>query len=160
MSRFSDCDYDGEGIPPQLWWRAVLNTLRGRRGQAVLWELKEALLSLPQPRLITGAVVREGEVCALGALAAHRLTKGPISTKGYLGRATVRTLKELEDELGSSLEDELGTVEFGQAMGLVRALAWAISYENDEGTWKEETPEERYRRVLAWVEEQIAAVAR
>jgi hypothetical protein len=25
-------------------------------------------------------------------------------------------------------------------------------YENDEGTWREETPEQRFARVRAWIE--------
>jgi hypothetical protein len=165
MSRFHSCEWDGEGPPPEFWDQAIKNALRGRRGQAVLGELREALLALPEPRLIEGSVVAEGQVCAIGALAAHRLQKGPMT----LGRplvtkdeAVVTSLADLEEQFGWRLEDsEVGTVELGQAMGLVRALAWEIAYQNDEeGPSSRETPEERYLRVLAWVERELARGAK
>lgn len=129
MSRFHDCEWDGEGAPPEFWWQAVKNALRGRKGQAVLRELREALLALPEKRLIEGFVACDGEVCAIGALAAHRLTKGPITLKGsFFEDAKVESLEDLQAQF--VLDDDILTTEFGQSMGLVRALAWAISYED------------------------------
>ena len=153
MSRFSDCEYDGEGPSPVLWQQAVTNALRGRRGQAVLRELREALLDLPQPRLIVGALVREGEVCALGALAAQRLAASPIT----LNSTQIGSLVELEAFVGQWTQDEFSSMEFGRQMGLVRPLAWAIAYENDEGSWNRETPEQTFQRVLRWVDRQLEA---
>lgn len=157
MSRFSGCEYDGEGPSPALWEQAVKNALRGRRGQGVLRELRAALLALSRPRLIEGAVVREGEVCAMGALAAHRLAAGPLTLTSYFG-GTFGSLREIEAKFSAWLDNDSGTTDFGQAMGLTMALSWAIAWENDEGTWQSnETPEERFRRVLAWVERHIQA---
>jgi hypothetical protein len=68
----------------------------------------------------------------------------------------VTSLKDLEERFGEWIEDEFTTVEFGQELGLTRALAWAISYENDEGTWADETPEKRFSRILAWVDRELA----
>jgi hypothetical protein len=155
MSRFY-AEWEGEGPPPEFWQRAALNAIRGRRGQAFLRELKEALLALPEPRLIEGAVWREGEVCALGALALRRLDQGqPIRCYGH----TMTSRAELE-EIGPDLEDELGSMELGMGMGMKQTMAWAIAYENDEGNpWPDETPEARYRRVLRWVEGNLAAEA-
>lgn len=150
MSRFH-CEWDGEGPPPEFWQQAVKNAIRGKRGQAILRELRNALLALPNSRLIEGSVVKDGEVCAIGALAAYRLTVGPVTHDG----SQLTSLVELEEQFAEWLNDEVGTVELGQSMGLTRALAWAISYENDEGTWKDETPEERFRRVLDWVEREL-----
>lgn len=163
MSRFNCCDYDGEGPPPEFWQQAVRNAIRGRKGQAILRELREALLALPQPRLISGSVAYEGEVCAIGALAASRLTKGPIKLTEWFvstGSREIGSLEELEERFGNWIDDEIGTVELGMSMGLTRALAWGISYENDEGTWNTETPEQKYQRVLAWVDRELLPVTK
>ncbi len=148
MSRFDGDDGDGEGMPPQLWMQAVRNALKGKRGQAILRELKEALLSLPRPHLISGVVAFEGEVCPLGALARRRIEAGE-AIKVY-GR-TLRTAEDLES-MRFDLGDEMGAVELGEAMGLKRAMAWGLAYENDEGgPWKE-TDAGRYQRILGWIE--------
>lgn len=152
MSRFDCGDYDGEGPPPEFWWQTIRNALKGRRGQAVLRELKAALLALPEGRLIGSAVVREGEVCALGALARERLAAGsPLTCYGHRGTS----LAELEEKLGEDLEDEVGSVELGEALGLARALAWVIADENDEGGSFNQTPEARYHRMLGWIESHL-----
>lgn len=163
MSRFHLCEYDGFGPPPEFWQQAVKNALRGRKGQVILRELREALLALPEPRLIGGSVALEGHVCAIGALARHRLQSGPIELKGgfFEPERRVASLEDLEERFGNWIDDETGTVELGQAMGLVRTLAWEIAYQNDErGPGLHETPEERYQRVLAWVERELALGAK
>ena len=158
MSRFGDCEDDGEGPSPVLWQQTVANALRGRRGQAVLRELREALLGLPQPRLIVGALVREGEVCALGALAGRRLAAGPLTLKGCGDETRIATsLAELEAMVGQEAQDEFSIMEFGRQMGLTGALSWAVAFENDEGSWNRETPEQTFRRVLYWVDRQLEA---
>lgn len=152
MSRFHCDDWDGEGVHPLMWEQTCLNAIRGQKGQAILRELKEALLALPQPRLIDGAFAREGEVCALGALAAHRCREGrPICW----GQFVYASMDALEERMGENLEDDEVTLELGEGMGLRRALAWTISYENDEGTRANETPEQRYKRMLRWVENNL-----
>jgi hypothetical protein len=156
MSRFHYDDWDGEGAPPEFYQQAAKNALQGRRGQIVLRELREALLALPQPRLIEGAFTREGEVCALGALAGHRFEKGsPLAW----GNELIASLPQLEARLGEDLEDEWITLDLGEAMGLKRSLAWAIAYENDEAYWHTETPEGRYSRILRWVESNLSGEA-
>ena len=67
MSRFGDGDYEpvidkrGREIDTTGLWRAnVARALRGRRGQAALRDLREALLALPEKRLIEGALCTVG----------------------------------------------------------------------------------------------------
>lgn len=146
------CEYDGEGPPPAFWQQAARNALRGRKGQAVLRELRAALLALPEPRLIEGRFCSGLDVCPLGALAKQRLAAG--STIPW-GRAPFTSMEELEERLGEELEEEWTTVDLGEAMGLKKTLAWTIAYENDEGNWNTETPEQRYQRMQSWVEGQL-----
>jgi hypothetical protein len=40
------------------------------------------------------------------------------------------------------------------AFGIAPAMAREIEYENDEGSWNE-TPEQRYERVVKWVRKQL-----
>jgi len=64
MSRFSDYDdYDGE--PEQIlaqgrWERNARATLKSKRGRKALAEIREALLALPEKRLIEGALCTVG----------------------------------------------------------------------------------------------------
>ncbi len=65
MSRFSEYD-DYEGEPEQIlaqgrWEHNARAALKGKRGRKALAELREALLALPQKRLI------EGAICTVGA---------------------------------------------------------------------------------------------
>jgi len=65
MSRFSDYD-DYEGLPEQIlamgrWQRNSQAVLKSKRGRRALAELREALMALPEHKLI------EGAVCTVGA---------------------------------------------------------------------------------------------
>ena len=57
MSRGGDYDYE-ENFPNQaaLWWNAAERALKGKRGRKALAELREALLMLPEKRLVAGAI--------------------------------------------------------------------------------------------------------
>lgn len=72
MSRFGEGD--GEEFPGQydLWRANAKRAINGRRGQEALQDLESALLALPAKRLIAGHLAHRGEVCAIGALVAHR----------------------------------------------------------------------------------------
>ncbi len=135
MSRsgYSDdyCD-DNRGC---LYRSAVESAIHGRRGQAFLREMLAALDALPEKRLIQNMLVEGGAVCALGAVGKAR------------GLDMTRfALKDDDDD----------NIDMGDAMaglfGIARAMAAEIMYENDEGTWAEETPEQRFARMLRWIE--------
>lgn len=120
-----DCDDQWALI---RWRGAVKSAIRGRRGQAFLKEMLSALDDLPDKRLIEGELEAHGAVCAIGSVGAKRgLDMGKIDP---YDRETVA-----------------GT------FGIPLALAAEIMYENDEGAgyWREETPEQRWRRVRNWV---------
>ena len=133
MSRISyseDEDYPGQF---ELWQANCERSLRGAQGQAELRELRDALLALPEKRLIHGALVdEEGGVCAIGAYA---------SRKGL--------------DLGKfDPEDE--TDEVGIEAGMPKFVAWKVVEMNDMELHSRFTSEERYTRMLAWVESKLA----
>lgn len=64
MSRYRDYD-DYEGLPEQIlaagrWKRNARAVLRSRRGRKALADLRDALLALPEPRLIHDAMCTVG----------------------------------------------------------------------------------------------------
>lgn len=64
MSRFSDDDnddYSPEAILARgRWYNNARRALKGKRGRKALAELREAILALPEPRLIGGALCTVG----------------------------------------------------------------------------------------------------
>jgi len=152
VTRFNSDEYDYE-FPNQgeLWSANVRRHLKGAKGQAILRELRDALLSLPEKKLINGRLADEqGCVCTVGALAAHRGV----------------SLKELADlikpdeqwgEIDAYEAAECRTMDLGRRIGLKEVMSVTLAYRNDD-VWfapVDESDEQRYTRVLAWVESQI-----
>jgi hypothetical protein len=154
-----DCDHD-EYLRQMGWQANVRRCIAGRKGQAFLWELYQALEALPRQELITGALVNnEGCACALGAVALKRGVEIP----EWMRKA--------------SEDDEIDEYEFADAMGpmlgIKDMLAREIMYVNDElDNWHwadtgivchgkmqsdprevryHDTPHERWMRVRRWV---------
>lgn len=76
MSRFGS-EYE-EQFPGQaeLWEANLRRAMSGKRGQAALRDLEEALLELPEKKIIRGKIAdRRGQVCTVGLLALHRRTR-------------------------------------------------------------------------------------
>ena len=119
-------DFDGQF---GLWQANCERSLRGKKGQRELRELRMALLALPEKRLIHGTLVSEaGEVCAIGAYGKY---------KGI-------------DLSTFDPEDESDAV--GIAGGMPPLVAWKVVELNDELLPSSMTPEQRYEAVLQWVE--------
>lgn len=113
------------------WRGAVKSAIRGRRGQAFLRELLAALDALSQPRLIRNQLEQSGEVCAMGAIAKSR-------------------------GLNSVLWDDSDFEFLARTFRVANALAAEILYINDHDfSWTDETPEQRFTRVRAWVVEAL-----
>lgn len=130
MSR-SGYVYDMEQWDLIRWRGAVASATRGERGQRLLKDMAAALDAMPEKELISGELVEDGKVCALGALGQAR-------------------------GLDMSRIDPSEPGEVAASFGIARALACEIVYMNDKGEWRgRETPAERWRRVRAWVESQI-----
>jgi hypothetical protein len=122
----------------ELQYANLRRTMLSARGQAFLWELLEALDALPQKRLIQGALRQSGEVCAIGAVGLKRCMD--------------------LNALDSHEHDEIA-----HAFGVSLMMVQEIAYWNDEGMeacllgltdggeFKENTPEDRFGFVRAWV---------
>lgn len=113
-----------------LWRGTVKRATEGKRGQRLLRAMRDALDAMPEKRLITAELVCPDGVCALGAVA---VAKG----------------------IDVSDIDPGDRDEVARTFDIAGALAAEIAYANDEGTWRIETPEERWTRMRAWVESQI-----
>jgi hypothetical protein len=120
-----DCSY------LELWRGAVERAIHGKRGQTFLREMLAALDALPAPRLIDEALHEGSEVCAIGSVG---LRRGVDMSK-----------------MDPYDHDALSAV-FGIATSLVMEIEWI----NDDGAgYSTETPENRFKRVRAWVIEQL-----
>jgi hypothetical protein len=174
MSRYDDTgDYYDQDFPGQsaLWHANAERALRGKRGRKVLTDLREALMALPEHRLIEGAMCttaaarrledlpdrgwsreeftgiaeKEGEgVCAVGAYLWHRHVKA--------GMDPVAAFDALPTIFGGDgIED---TARIAEAAGVVYSLAWNLAYRNDE-TYGEKMPEARWAAFIEWIDQQL-----
>ena len=76
MSRSGYTDDDYDPLALGRWRQAVKRSIEGKRGQALLRELLEALDSMEDKRLFSGNfATADGEFCTLGVLGAQRGTK-------------------------------------------------------------------------------------
>jgi hypothetical protein len=125
MSR-SGYSEDCWGAEYICWRGAVASAIRGKRGQAFLYEMLQAMAALPEPKLIDGYLEHEGAVCAIGSV----------------GRA--RGI----DMSGIDVEDRN---QVAKLFGIAPALAAEVVYMNDEATYSE-TPEQRFQRMRSWAE--------
>lgn len=106
------------------WRGAVASSIRGKRGQAFLQEMAEALDAMPEKRLIAHSLKAEGGVCAIGSVGERRGVD----------------MSALDPEDYSQVA---GT--FGIASPLAQEIVWL----NDEAGFHNETPEQRWTRIRA-----------
>ncbi len=111
------------------WRGAVASAIRGKRGQAFLRELRDALDAMPEKRLIAHDLQSDCGVCTLGSVGAKRGLD----------------MQEL---------DPYDYIDVAVAFGIAEPLVREIEFENDEGSWGE-TPEQRWARMRQWVEANI-----
>jgi hypothetical protein len=115
------------------WRGAVASAIRGKRGQAFLREMLEALDALPEKKLVSDELEMEGQVCAIGSV----------------GRARGIDMAEIDPHDYSTVAGKFGISE---------ALAREIVYVNDEDGWRRDTPEQRFDRVRKWIIKNLLAV--
>lgn len=128
MSRSGYCD-DQEDNWRHICWRGAVNSaIKGKRGQAFLIELAEAMDAMPVKRLVTEDLQADGEFCTLGVVGNAR-------------------------NMDMSIIDPDDAEAVAERFGLAEAMVREIVYENDE--YFRETPEERWIRMRNWVSKQI-----
>ncbi len=106
------------------WRGQVASTIRGKRGQAFLRELVDALDAMPEKKLIAHDLERDGNVCAIGSVGVQRGT-----------------------DMSALDPDDYDTV--SGVFGIPHQLVREIEYMNDEGFYAP-TPEERWSKMRAW----------
>ena len=126
------------------WRGRVMSAIRGKRGQALLRDLLAALDAMPEKRLTTNALVKpDGDVCALGAVC---FSRGAATREEMLS-----WINEDEED-----DDPIWTNEtLAERLNVAECLIREIENENDEGGWNE-TPEQRWARMRAWVARHIS----
>jgi len=111
---------------------AVASAIRGKRGQAFLKELRDALDAMEKKELIADKFEADGSFCALGVIAHKR-------------KLNMKTLDVGDPD------------RVGDDFGIASSLAREIMYINDDAcpVYGKESPEQRWRTVRAWVEQNI-----
>ena len=133
MSRSHYTEDCGDDVLVLGRWRGqVTSAIRGKRGQAFLKDLVNALEAMPNKSLVGDVLRKDGEVCALGAL----------------GVARGLDLESLDPE---------DPEQVAEAFGIAPQLVQEIVYINDDDFKfrREETPENRWYRVYSWAKNQI-----
>jgi hypothetical protein len=112
---------------------AVASAVRGRRGQKLLREMADALDAMGPKRLISGDLLRDGEVCALGAVMQAR-------------------------QIQADVIDPYDFETVAEKLDVADALVREVAFVNDEA-WqtydRRETPEQRWIKVREWVRQQL-----
>jgi hypothetical protein len=121
---------DAWGPWSNLWRGAIASAFRGKRGQAFLREMLVALDAMPEKALVDSALEEGGSVCAIGAV----------------GKARGLDMSKVDP-------DDYDTV--AGKFGIATSMAREIAYENDEGAWDIETPEQRWVRMRTWIVKEI-----
>jgi len=129
MSRSGYSD-DFDGWSTIRWRGAVEAALRGKRGQAFLVELRDALDAMPVKELIAHELVANGSFCTLGVV----------------GQKRGIALSDIDSEDSDTV---------AQQFGIAPAMAKEIVFMNDESEWSDETPQQRWSRMRHWVKLQI-----
>ncbi len=152
MSRSGYTDDDDGDYPAALYRGTVASATRGKRGQKFYAELLAALDAMPIKELHAEVFDNpDGKVCALGALAR---VKGIDTTK-------------------FDPEDDHAAYVLAKKLDVADCLTRETIYMNDEAGWRrripmrfghlhheyaahvEETPDQRWQRMRAWVADQI-----
>lgn len=136
-----DCD---EQINWINWRGAVKSAIRGKRGQAFLYEMLQAMAALPESKLIAGELAAPNNVSF-----SHwgMFETESVCAIGAVGKARGIDMSRLDP-------DDYHTV--AGTFGIAEALAQEIVYLNDE-FYRNETPESRFERMREWIESEVFA---
>ncbi len=131
MSRsgYSDDYCDDDPLSYGRWRAQVASAIRGKRGQAFLRELIDALDSMPEKRLIASDLEHEGNVCAIGSVGVRR-------------------------GVDMSVLDPEDPAPIAATFGIAEQLVQEIEYMNDEAYWGP-TPEGRWQFMRDWAARQV-----
>lgn len=147
MSRSGYSEDYGDDYPGQvnLYRGSVTRAIAGKRGQAFLRELANALDAMPEKRLGANSF-QPGD--------------GPVCTLGCIAKARGVDTSRLDRYLADNWDDDYADVsdDAGDLLGIARCMAAEIMYLNDDDFGLRtagETPEQRWTRMRAWVQSKL-----
>lgn len=115
------------------WRGQVASAIKGKRGQAFLRELIEALDAMSEKRLIAHELESDGNVCAIGSVGVRR-------------------------GVDMSVLDPEDPDTIAETFGIAQQLVREIEYMNDEALWLP-TPENRWRYMRDWAKSNLRKVS-
>ena len=144
MSRSGyDEDYESDNNWGWIQWAGrVASSIRGKRGQAMLRALRDALDAMEVKALVKDSLVtRDGDCCAIGALLKQREPPYMVAIFECQDGGEEDELEEFNEIIAEDLD-------------VAAPLVQEIVYQNDERC-SLSTPEERWTKMRAWVEKYI-----
>lgn len=159
MSRSGYSDGDDYDPWQHIMWRGqVASAIRGKRGQAFLRELVDALDAMPEKRLIKNhLMIAPADAYGPPPMAQYyrdnQYGDGKFAEPGVCAIGTVG-LKRGIDMYALDPEDYDAVA---GAFGVARQLVQEVEYVNDEQWSGADTPEDRWRRVRAWAVQNLRA---
>ena len=130
MSRSGYVDsYDFDTWEFVRWRGAVRSAIRGKRGQAFLLKMRDALDAMEPKRLLADVLVAPDGCCAMGSVA-------------------------VQQDIDTSRVDPDDRDEVAKLFDIAPALAAEIAYLNDDDC-RYSSPENRWKLLRNWVEEQL-----
>lgn len=189
MSRYYDDD--GEDFPGQyaLWEANYERALKGKRGRKALADLREALMALPEHRLIEGALCTVGAAAEAEAEEAqwaktpappgwphHSPVAGSLRDAidgqgegvcgigAYLWHQKVKAGADPDEAFGALprlLQDDHDISETADA-AQAAGMAYVLAWRlafMNDETYGGLTPERRHAAFVAWIDEQLAVPA-
>lgn len=134
MSRHGYVDYHDDDLGLGRYRGQVASAIRGKRGQAFLRELADAMDAMPEKILIAKELIDdEGDCCTIGVICKAR-------------------------GVDVSKIDSTDPHSVAAAVGIAYQMAAEIEYENDDGWYcRRETPQERWARMRKWVQRKLVS---
>lgn len=138
-------DYIDDSLAVYRWRGQVASAIRGKRGQAFLREMAEALDAMPEKRLITN----ELQASPPAFIPPSILSSAAVSVCaiGSVGLRRGIDMAILDPEDYDSIAD---------TFGIAHQLVQEIEFENDEAAGHC-TPEQRWSRMRDWIRRQLKA---
>jgi hypothetical protein len=147
MSRSGYTDEPGSEWDAICWRGQVASAIRGKRGQAFLRELIEALDAMPVKALIKNDLIRDTvEIDPFGG--GYIPDDAPkVCALGSVGIGRGLNMEALDPEDYDSVAD---------AFRIAPRLAQEIAFQNDDAAWHA-TPAERWQRMRDWAASRLKA---
>jgi hypothetical protein len=134
-----DYDYDSGGAPPEFYWQALDNAMRGKRGQALLRDIAAGMDAMEHKVLVKGFLRDGGAFCMVGVATNVRNVN----------------LEDIPD--GELFEQDAGywITKLARRLNVAQCVIASLIWQNDEFGAPNESPAGRWRRIRSWIDVEI-----